>query len=312
MGVRLVATSTGALTTAGTSLSFSHDGGSTANRLLLVAVATRLTTATVSSLTYNGIALASLTSLNNSTNVRLEVWYLVAPASGSNTVAITVAGSTALAAWARTFEDAHQTTPFGTAATDVSLLDPASATPTSGAYDITIDAIAYGTSNQSAIAGAEQADALLVKSILGGATSSDVSLGGSTQPGNAASDAMSWDFTSGTQHVLIAVPLLSTGTLSLARVTQATAEALVQPTTQRARVTQLVTEALTQPANTQRARLSQLVVEALYASDLPPAPTGAAVKRWDGSAWQTAAVKRWDGAAWVTATVKRWNGSAWV
>lgn len=83
--------------TISTSTSFSHDSGSGSDRLLIVRVCGHRTAAwTVDAVTYNGVSLTKFTdgsigyNYGDSQWIRVEYWYLVNPASGSNTVAITV------------------------------------------------------------------------------------------------------------------------------------------------------------------------------------------------------------------------------
>ena len=78
------------------SATWSHDSGSAEDRFLLVGLGTHSTWGqTVSSLTYNGIALTKLADLSDSNGTgqsTLEVWYLINPSSGTNTVAAVVTG----------------------------------------------------------------------------------------------------------------------------------------------------------------------------------------------------------------------------
>lgn len=118
-----------------TSSSFSHDGGSGTERLLLVGTKGRSGTATrtASAVTYNSVA---MTEVPNSANINeyatglyhaIKWWYLIAPATGSNTVAVTWSGSmTSSVVTAVTLTGAHQTAPIGNAA--VADLDLSSST----------------------------------------------------------------------------------------------------------------------------------------------------------------------------------------
>ena len=73
----------------------------------------------VTGVTYNGIALISIGSHNDTGNTRrVEMWYLLAPINGNHNVAVTVniptAGTVALSAGATTFTNVDQTVPLGT------------------------------------------------------------------------------------------------------------------------------------------------------------------------------------------------------
>src|SRR3990167_4333403 len=67
--------------------SFSHTAGSGSNRLLVVLIALRSSVDNVTGVTYGGVA---MTRANNAAGNGMEadIWYLVNPASGANTVAI--------------------------------------------------------------------------------------------------------------------------------------------------------------------------------------------------------------------------------
>lgn len=126
--------------------SFSHDSGSGANRLLLVSIKIRDNAAdrTVSAVTYNTVALTKITgaSLHNNysgSNWQIvEWWYLVAPATGSNTLAVTYSGTITLAdeITAITLNGVHQTSPIGNANTSFSSTSVASLS-----YNITTTAV---------------------------------------------------------------------------------------------------------------------------------------------------------------------------
>lgn len=90
-----------------------------ADRLLVVmAVVRRLPSPALTSVTYNGVALTFVGMVVNTDVLRIECWRLIAPATGANTVEVTISASTspdALGA-ALSVTRAHQTTPLGTVA----------------------------------------------------------------------------------------------------------------------------------------------------------------------------------------------------
>lgn len=99
-----------------TSLTFSHTCSGN-NRLLVVGVSVESdssghTTQTVSGITYNSIALTKIRSdyiLDNG----CELWYLIAPAIGSNSIVITFTGVVdGIGAGAISFNGADQTAPI--------------------------------------------------------------------------------------------------------------------------------------------------------------------------------------------------------
>jgi len=96
--------------------SWSHTCGSSENRLLVVLVATRdntLADRTISSVTYNGDALTLARADDNSDIRHSEIWYRIAPATGSNTVLVTAGGTCdAISAVAMSFSGVAQSSPI--------------------------------------------------------------------------------------------------------------------------------------------------------------------------------------------------------
>ena len=104
-----------------TALNFSHTTTTTANRLLIVGVSINLTNSTgttVSSVTYGGTALTRQGFHNDAgLTRRVEMWSLLAPASGAATVTVNVNVPTnttvGVVAGATTFTGVDQTVPMG-------------------------------------------------------------------------------------------------------------------------------------------------------------------------------------------------------
>lgn len=114
------ATTTNTSTADRSSASFAHDAGSGSNRVMLVTTKTLTASGSisVSSITYNGVALTFIQghSREYTTNryLRIENWYLIAPATGSNTLAVTYSGNArADEITVTTLNGGHQTTPVG-------------------------------------------------------------------------------------------------------------------------------------------------------------------------------------------------------
>ncbi|GAC1574252.1 MAG: hypothetical protein NVS3B9_5820 [Candidatus Doudnabacteria bacterium] len=112
--------STAAVSGAGT-LTWTHTVTTTgARRILVVSFMNRnvSVSALASSVTYNGVALTSLGSVQTGSGGNYdEIWYLLNPATGAHSVTITVAangGSEILNAVASSWLNVDQTTPFGT------------------------------------------------------------------------------------------------------------------------------------------------------------------------------------------------------
>lgn len=131
---------------ASSSYSWSHTclGNS---RYLVVSVAMLSLAQTVSGITYNSVALTFLGAQNSVTGAaRIEMWGLIAPATGSNTIAVTLTGSIASEANAVSHVGVNQTSPteaFNSAqATNVGAADATVNVTTVADYDVVIDQVA--------------------------------------------------------------------------------------------------------------------------------------------------------------------------
>ncbi|HTZ82872.1 MAG TPA: C25 family cysteine peptidase [Candidatus Acidoferrales bacterium] len=109
-------------TTGNHNLTIAHTTGTGANRIMLVGVSLNIANvngAAVSNVTWNGTALTQVGAHNDTnTTRRVEMWYLLAPASGNHNVVVTVnlpaAGTVGVVAGVTTFTGADQTVPLGT------------------------------------------------------------------------------------------------------------------------------------------------------------------------------------------------------
>lgn len=91
--------------------SWSHRVGTgITNRALIVGVSI-FATGSVTGVTYNGVAMTFVRSDTNGI-YRSEIWQLVAPATGSNTVAVTLNASLTSIANAQSYANVDQTTPI--------------------------------------------------------------------------------------------------------------------------------------------------------------------------------------------------------
>lgn len=86
------------------------------NGLLIVGVAYRNDT-TVSSVSYAGVAMTQLSSIDTGPDVRVEQWYLVAPTPGANTIVVTLAAQSRLMAGGVSLTGVDQLSPVATTAT---------------------------------------------------------------------------------------------------------------------------------------------------------------------------------------------------
>lgn len=129
------------------------------NRYLVVGVSMLSLAQTVTALTYNGVAMTFLGAQNSvSGAARVEMWGLIAPSTGSNTIAVTLSGSIASEANATSFTGVDQTTPtegFNSAqATNVGAADATVNVTVSTTQAFVIDQVA--TDDTAITVGAKQ------------------------------------------------------------------------------------------------------------------------------------------------------------
>jgi uncharacterized repeat protein (TIGR01451 family) len=109
-------------------LNFTHTTTATANRILVVGVSMNITNSpgsAVTGITYNGVALTLIGTDNDAANTsRVEQWYLLNPASGTNLPIVvsvnvpTAAAKVGVVAGATTLTGVDQTAPLGTFVSD--------------------------------------------------------------------------------------------------------------------------------------------------------------------------------------------------
>jgi hypothetical protein len=174
-----------------TSLTISHPTAGS-NRLMLVGVSVHnFAGETVSSISYNGVALTQVGSSTNATDARVEIWRLIAPPTGTYDVVITFNAelSSVARAGVMTFTGVNQTTPLGTFASATGSASPATVNVTSAANELVFDTV--GSESQSSpfslTVGAGQTERW--NSVIMGYDR--FLAAGSTEPG-AASVTMSW------------------------------------------------------------------------------------------------------------------------
>jgi hypothetical protein len=110
----LVAGDAGTSWTANASrLTWLHPVGAGANRLLVVGVSIKGDKDTVTALSYGGVPLTFLGARGDQGSARVELWYLIAPASGWWPVSVNLSGSAEFVAGAETFYGVDQATPLG-------------------------------------------------------------------------------------------------------------------------------------------------------------------------------------------------------
>ncbi len=185
-----------------TTLSWSHTTSAQNNRLLVVGLSINNPSVTATSITYNGSNLTKLTgrSCDTSSGCEDELWYLVNPATGTNTISVTLSGASNIGAGAATYYNVDQTTPLGAATTNSgNSTGAASVTVSSTTNQLVIDAFAangFGTWAN---------DPTQTQSWL---NTSNVISGGSRKSGSSAITTMTWNNTgTSDQWAEIVVPL---------------------------------------------------------------------------------------------------------
>lgn len=144
-----VGPSSAGTSTTGTSLSWNHTC-SGSNRLLVVGAAIGASddTGITATATYNGTSMTSagLVHSNNSTDGYVQIFYLAAPATGANTVAITITGgSVDIEAGSISFTGTDQSTPLANTTTNAGSGTTASVSITNSSGNMVIDASCCGS-----------------------------------------------------------------------------------------------------------------------------------------------------------------------
>ena len=123
-----------------TSLTISHTTGSGTDRLMVVSIASK-PDVPITNVTYGGLALTKLGEQINGTTAKTELWYRIAPVSGTANVVISWTGTLEASAGVTTFTGVDQLNPFGAVATNSGSADPTSLNVVSNIGDIVIDAV---------------------------------------------------------------------------------------------------------------------------------------------------------------------------
>ena len=192
-------------------VTWNHTTTTAANRYLVVQVGIRLgggtygTNVTTTSVTYGAQAMTLLGGATRGTSERAELWGLVAPASGTGTITVTVsntgARNLAVTCGAQSFSGVDQSAPTGALAAANNGNTTPTVAVTNSASDYVVDAVAFNT-NIALTAGAQQDGRW--NTITTGQNFS----GGSSGAHGYANVTMSWTQTGGSQNwAIAAIPL---------------------------------------------------------------------------------------------------------
>lgn len=184
--------------------SFSHT--CTGSELLLivdVGIRQGGSTKSVTSVTYNGVALTKLGIADNATVVRVSRWYLIAPATGSHSVVVNC-DAAFISGAARSYTVVDQSTPFNAnvdgaghayKSTTGSSLAPSN-TPASATGELVVDAVAHQNSGSTASVGSGQTSRFNTVTTSTTAANNTVCYG--SEEAGAASVAMDWTISGAT------------------------------------------------------------------------------------------------------------------
>lgn len=180
------------------------------DRLLMVTITSlQRTNNTVSNVTFGGVALTKLGQNVNSSNYKVEMWYLLNPSTTAGSIVVSwpstaiVTGDNNLEAMVGVslFSNVDPTEPFGNLATNsgASTVNPSSVTVESTPGDIIVDAISYKANNNAFGTGQTQIFRSGTNSIDGASSYKSASTG------TATSTSMSWTATPATAWTTMAI-----------------------------------------------------------------------------------------------------------
>lgn len=185
----------------GSSFSWSHTC-SGSNRVLLLGIGWYDTADTVSSITYNSVAMTLVPS-STATNGQYTaaLYYLTDPTTGSNTISVTFTGSVFdFGGVALSVTGADQSTPLGTANTASGTSTTPSVTITSASGELVLDTLIIAHSGTLTVGGSQTQR---WNAITGGGF---IKGGASTEDG-AASVTMSWSNSTSQDWAITGVPI---------------------------------------------------------------------------------------------------------
>lgn len=164
-------------------ITVSHTTGTGSDRLMLVGVSTR--DRTVSSVTYGGTALTLVGAQTSNGNAKTAIYRLIAPASGTANVVVTLSGNPGKGAvvGVMTFTGVNQTTPLGTYASAVGNSTTAALNVTSSNSELVFNVVSAQNVNVNNVAGQTQRWNVN--------TASENTGAGATKPGSATT-SLSW------------------------------------------------------------------------------------------------------------------------
>jgi hypothetical protein len=193
-----------------TSLTWSHTVGSNSNRILIVSISFRDGNVSASSVTYGGAALTLIGAVNSGGNQnRTEIWYKLAPPTGTASVVINMTASKEVAGASVSYYGVSQTTPLGTySAAGNNGTTTASVSVSSAAGQLVIDTVTTNGDANSLAVTFPALQTQLWNIYTGSGDAGNARGAGSTQPG-AATTTMTWTLGIAKAWSIVAVPLIA-------------------------------------------------------------------------------------------------------
>ena len=193
-----------------TSLSWFHSVGSGSNRILIVGVSYSSGSVTTSTVTYGVTSLTRIgVQAATSNQNRTELWYLLAPPTGSSTVAVAVSPAREVAASSISYTGVSQTTPLNTFVSATGQSNTASVNAPSAPGELVVDTVSANGDANYVNPGAGQQSQWILQT---GTTALNVRSGGSREPGASPTVNMSWTLGQSSYWSIGAVSLKPAGT----------------------------------------------------------------------------------------------------
>jgi len=168
-------------TNSGTSLTVSHTVATQRNRVLIVGIGTG--GADPSGVTYNSVAMTRFSGNNRNTTYS-SLWYLIAPATGSNDIVVSLGSSARILCGGMSFYNINQSDPISNAAQDNGISKTSSSVNvTTVVNSIAVD-VCHHDKNETTAVGAGQTEQFDVQQATGSAN-------GSTERATTTTTAMS-------------------------------------------------------------------------------------------------------------------------
>ena len=178
------------------------------DRLLLVGVCVRNGAAAVSGVTYNAVAMTQYATVSGLGSDKLDIWRLIAPATGANDVVVTMAADSPFSVGISSYNGVDQTTPLGTSANATGAGGDPTVDVSSAAGELVIDYFCEddgGATIPTMTAGTGQTARVNFTTSFG-VPGFERNISSSEEAG-AATVTMSWSDTAGNNWITIGGPL---------------------------------------------------------------------------------------------------------